>query len=156
MFRTKTIRRTANLGNADLCVHARNRICAMRMPDRQGRAGRAVSRPVRHKGSFSLVWTRPRPSRSCHPILAHASLFFLRQVNTARVSLYFKRSRTTRRKMNQFEDRWALYESIKLSFSLSIIIILLLSDRHLSFFFFLFSFFQNKQPYNFLFYQITV
>ncbi|TGZ47370.1 hypothetical protein DBV15_00056, partial [Temnothorax longispinosus] len=24
------------------------------MPDRRGRAGRAVSRPVRHKGSFSL------------------------------------------------------------------------------------------------------
>lgn len=38
-------------------------------------AKRAVSRSVRHKGSFSLAWTRPRPSRSCHLVPTRSTFF---------------------------------------------------------------------------------
>lgn len=41
----------------------------------QAMAKRAVSRSVRHKGSFSLAWTRPRPSRSCHLVPTRPFLF---------------------------------------------------------------------------------
>lgn len=42
----------------------------------QGMAKRAVSRSVRHKGSFSLAWTRPRPSRSCHLVPTRSGFAF--------------------------------------------------------------------------------
>lgn len=46
----------------------------------QAMAKRAVSRSVRHKGSFSLVWTRPRPSRSCHLVLTRPVFSFFSSV----------------------------------------------------------------------------